>query len=160
MNPANGEVFITMTENPDRGTAGRSGNGLPNPLLDAANPRYWLDRKTQGKGTTVDQKGSVNGHIVRLREAGDDPAATRFVWDIYLFSVQARTDAGLDDAHYRKNVNLSGLGDGNDHSKPDGCWFSPASGILWIGTDDNTYTDVSNCSRWRRCRARWATAAR
>ena len=32
----------------------------------------------------------------------------------------------------------------NDLSKPDGCWFSKASGILWIETDDNTYTDVSN----------------
>ena len=32
----------------------------------------------------------------------------------------------------------------NDLSKPDGCWFSEASGILWIQTDDNTFTDQSN----------------
>ena len=43
------------------------------------------------------------------------------------------------------NVNLSGLSDFNDLSKPDGCWFSKATGILWIETDDNTYTDVTNC---------------
>jgi len=42
-------------------------------------------------------------------------------------------------------VNLSGLSDFNDLSKPDGCWFSRASGILWIQTDDNAYTDVTNC---------------
>ncbi|RYY50421.1 MAG: DUF839 domain-containing protein, partial [Comamonadaceae bacterium] len=45
----------------------------------------------------------------------------------------------------QKNVNLSGLSDFNDLSKPDGCWFSPTTGILWIETDDNTYTDVTNC---------------
>jgi hypothetical protein len=35
----NGEIYITMTENPDRGnTAGVSGNNVPNPDVDAANP--------------------------------------------------------------------------------------------------------------------------
>ena len=145
VNPANGEVYITMTENPDRGNAGRSSNDNPNPPLDAANPRYWLDKKTQTSGAVVNQKGNVNGHIVRLRETGDDPAATSFAWDIFLFGAQAAADAGIDDASWQKNVNVSGLTASNDLSKPDGCWFSKASGILWIETDDNTYTDVTNC---------------
>ena len=145
VNPANGEVYVTLTENPDRGAAGRSGNDQPDPPPDAANPRYWLDRRTRDDGSTIDQKGNVNGHVLRLREAGDDAASTAFVWDIYLFGAQARADAGLDDAHYQRNVNLSGLDAGNDLSKPDGCWFSRATGILWIETDDNTYTDVTNC---------------
>lgn len=145
VNPANGEVYITMTENPDRGNVGSSSNNLPNPPLDAANPRYWLDRKTQTSGTVLTQKGNVNGHIVRLRENGDDPAAASFAWDIFLFGAQAHADAGIDDVNYQKNVNLSGLSDFNDLSKPDGCWFSPTTGILWIETDDNTYTDVTNC---------------
>ncbi|MEO6362939.1 MAG: alkaline phosphatase PhoX [Caldimonas sp.] len=145
VNPANGEVYITMTENPDRGNLGNSSNNNPNPPLDAANPRYWLDRKTQTNGTVSNQKGNVNGHVVRLRETGDDAAAVAFAWDIFLFGAQAHADAGLDDVNYQKNVNLSGLSDFNDLSKPDGCWFSQASGILWIETDDNTYTDVTNC---------------
>ena len=145
VNPANGEVYITLTENPDRGNVGSSRDNNPNPPLDAANPRYWLDKKTQTNGAVVNQKGNINGHIVRLRETGDDAAATAFAWDIFLFGAQARADAGLDDVNYQKNVNLSGLSDFNDLSKPDGCWFSPASGILWIQTDDNTYTDVTTC---------------
>lgn len=141
VNPRNGEVYVTMTENPDRGNSGSSSNNNPNPALDAANPRYWLDRKN---GTTT-QKGNVNGHIVRMRETGSDAAATTFDWDIFLFGAQAHADAGIDDVNYQANVNLSGLSDFNDLSKPDGCWFSRASGILWIETDDNTYTDVTNC---------------
>ncbi|MBA2672789.1 alkaline phosphatase PhoX, partial [Ramlibacter sp.] len=141
VNPKNGEVYLTMTENPDRGNTGSSSNNNPNPPADAANPRYWLDKKN---GTTS-QKGNVNGHIVRMRETASDAAATTFSWDIFLFGAQAKADAGLDDANYQKNVNLSGLSEFNDLSKPDGCWFSPVTGILWIETDDNTYTDVTNC---------------
>ncbi len=140
VNPRNGEVYITCTENPDRGNTGTSGNNQPNPGVDAANPRYWLDNK----GTTA-QKGNINGHIMRIRETGDSADAATFNWDIFLFASQAKADAGLDDANYQKNVNLSGLTENNDLSKPDGCWFSPTSGILWIETDDNTYTDVTNC---------------
>jgi uncharacterized protein len=91
------------------------------------------------------QKGNVNGHIMRIRESGSDAAATTFDWDIFLFGAQATADAGLDDVNYQANVNLSGLSPLNDLSKPDGCWFSRASGILWIETDDNTFTDQTNC---------------
>jgi len=148
VNPKNGEIYITMTENPDRGNVGStSSNNVPNPDVEPAFPRYWLDAKgvsTQNAAPGT-LKGDVNGQIMRIRENGDDAAATSFRWDIYLFGSQAKADAGLDDVNYQKNVNLSGLSDLNDLSKPDGCWFSRASGILWIETDDNAYTDVTNC---------------
>ena len=148
VNPKNGEIYITMTENPDRGnTAGVSSNNVPNPDVDAANPRYWLDSKgvsSQNAAAIPAQRGNVNGHIVRIREDGDNAGAEAFKWDIFLFGAQAKADTGLDDVNYQANVNLSGLSDFNDLSKPDGCWFSKASGILWIETDDNTYTDVTN----------------
>ncbi len=148
VNPKNGEIYITMTENPDRGnTAGVSGNNVPNPDVDAANPRYWLDSKgvsSQNATAIAAQRGNVNGHIVRIKEKGDDAGAETFAWDIFLFGAQAKADSGLDDANYQQNVNLSGLSEFNDLSKPDGCWFSKASGILWIETDDNTFTDVTN----------------
>lgn len=146
VNPANGEIYITMTENPDRGNAGLSANNIPNAPLDAANPRYWLDSKgatSQGPAVAA-QRGNVNGHIVRIREDGDNADAKTFRWDIFLFGAQATADAGFDDANYQANVNLSGLSAANDLSKPDGCWFSKVSGILYIETDDNTFTDQTN----------------
>lgn len=147
VNPKNGEIYITMTENPDRGrTDTTSSNNIPNPDVDASNPRYWLDNKgiSSQNATALTQRGNVNGHIVRIREDGDNAGAESFKWDIFLFGAQAKADAGLDDVNYQANVNLSGLSELNDLSKPDGCWFSRASGILWIETDDNTYTDVTN----------------
>ena len=147
VNPKNGEIYITMTENPDRGNAGTTNNNIPMADVDPANPRYWLDSKgvsSQNANAIAAQRGNVNGHIVRLRETGDTAAAETFSWDIFLFGAQANADAGMDDVNYQANVNLSGLSAFNDLSKPDGCWFSKASGILWIQTDDNTYTDVSN----------------
>jgi len=148
VNPRNGEIYITMTENPDRGSVGStSSNNQPNPDVDPAFPRYWLDNKgvsTQNAAATT-LKGNVNGQVMRMRETGNLAAATTFNWDIYLFASQATADIGLDNVNYQANVNLSGLSSVNDLSKPDGCWFSKASGILWIETDDNAYTDVSNC---------------
>ena len=147
VNPFNGEIYITMTENPDRGNTGLSGNNVPNAALDAANPRYWADPKgasTQGPAVAA-QRGNVNGHIVRIREDADDAGALSFRWDIFLFGAQANADVAADEANYQANVNLSGLTATNDLSKPDGCWFSPTTGILYIQTDDNTFTDVTNC---------------
>ncbi len=146
VHPKNGEIYITMTENPDRGnTTGTSNNNFANPDLDAANPRYWRDtRASSSGGAATVQRGNVNGHIVRIREDGDSAGATSFKWDIFLFGAQAEADAGIDNVNWQQNVNLSGLSAVNDLSKPDGCWFSSATGILWIQTDDNTYTDVTN----------------
>ena len=81
---------------------------------------------------------------MRIRENRDDPAATTFRWDIFLFGAQANADTGGDDANYQANVNLSGLSTNNELSKPDGCWFSPTTGIMYIQTDDNTMTDRTN----------------
>ena len=145
VDPANGEVYITCTENPDRGNTGVSSNNSANPALDPANPRYWFDKKIQANAAVTNQKGNVNGHIMRLRETASNASAITFNWDIFLIGAQAKADVGVDDVNYQANVNLSGLSDSNDLSKPDGCWFSPVSGILWIETDDNTYTDVTNC---------------
>jgi secreted PhoX family phosphatase len=97
---------------------------------DPANPRVYTDLK-DGK----EQKGNVNGHIIRVADAA--PAGTAFKWDIYLFA----SEAGAD----RSRVNLSGLTDENDLSAPDGLAFSEATGICWIQTDDGAYTDQTNC---------------
>ena len=121
VNPANGEVYVTLTNNSDRGKK------YP---VDAMNPRQYEDDKA-GK-TSI---GNNNGHIIRFKEADNRHDATTFSWDIYLFGAQA--DAA--DA-----INLSGLTDANDFSSPDGMWFD-SRGVLWIQTDDGQYTDVTNC---------------
>ncbi len=62
VNPLNGEVYMTMTNN-SRRTADN---------LNAANPRV----------------GNANGHIVRWKEIGSQ-AGTTFEWDVYLFGARA-----------------------------------------------------------------------
>lgn len=119
--PTTGEVYFTMTNNSSRTTA----------TVDTANPRSYTDSK--GAAT---QSGNVHGHIIRMAETGDDPAATSFKWDVFLFGAEETSPAG---------VNLSGLTAINDFSSPDGLAFTPSTGICWIQTDDGAYTDVTNC---------------
>ena len=130
VNPATGEVYLTLTQNTGRTPA----------TTDAANPRAYTDPKLTGGATN----GNANGHIIRLRETGDSSEATAFTWDIYAFGA----GRDLDPA----NINLSALDDSNDFSMCDGLWFmrpSNAGGVvkplMWIETDDNAYTDVTNC---------------
>lgn len=130
VHPVTGEIYVTLTNNSDRGKTGTTTGGKSR-ALDAANPRYYND----GEGNT----GNVNGHIVRIRETGDDHAATTFTWDVYLFGAE-------DDQFGNTSINLSGLTDDNNFSSPDGLWFSQAvPGLMWLQTDDGAYTDVTNC---------------
>lgn len=122
VNPENGEIYVTLTNNSNRGSS------YP---TDAANPRTYEDLYNNEKV----QKGNVNGHIIRFRETNDLTTAESFKWDIYLFGAEASMAS---------NINLSGLTDNNDLSSPDGMWFDPR-GVLWIQTDDGAYTDVTNC---------------
>ncbi|MBA4082325.1 MAG: phosphatase [Erythrobacter sp.] len=132
VNPANGEVYLTLTNN----------NAALRPITgtDAANPRHYVEPTS----ATTSTSGNPNGHIIRLREMGNSPAATTFNWDIYLFGADS-VDANAT------NVNLSGLNADNDFSSPDGLWFARPqnpSGVgrplLWIQTDDGAFTDRTN----------------
>jgi uncharacterized protein len=129
VNPGTGEVYLTLTNGPNR-----NGTTLP---VDAANPRVYVDPPS----TT---RSNRNGHIIRLREAGNTTEALTFRWDIYLFGAGADLDP--------VNINLSNLDATNDLSSPDGLWFSRpqnagglVSPLLWIQTDDGAFTDVTNC---------------
>jgi secreted PhoX family phosphatase len=126
VNPANGEVYFTLTNARSK-----------RPVLetDAANPRSYTDNSS-GTGNTA---GNWNGHIIRWRENSNNPAATTFDWDIYVFG--AETD-DLNNA----NVNLSGLTADNFLSSPDGLWFSEKTGIMYIQTDDGQFTSEANGS--------------
>ena len=125
VNPANGEIYFTLTNNSARSVNPGSGQYLP----DAANPRAYTDMK----GTSA-QNGNPNGHLVRLKEGA---SVSAFTWDVYLFGAEAGADKAM--------VNLSSLTADQDFSSPDGLAFSKATGICWIQTDDGAYTDVTNC---------------
>ncbi|MES2841402.1 MAG: PhoX family phosphatase [Pseudomonadota bacterium] len=120
VNPKNGDVYFTMTNNSSRAVAN----------TDAANPRAYAD--VDGNAGS----GNPNGHVIRFREQAGASTATAFTWDIFLFGAEEDAASG---------INLSGLTAANDFSSPDGLWFSKATGICWIQTDDGAYTDVTNC---------------
>ena len=121
VNPKNGEIYFALTN---------SDAANRNPAkLNAANPRAYSD--VDGKKMS----GNPNGHIIRFHEQGERSNALRFQWDIFLFG--AEEDQG--------EANLSGLIAANSFSSPDGLWFSKATGICWIQTDDGAMTDETNC---------------
>ena len=108
---------------------------------NAANPRSYVDSRTNADTSVSTLRGNVNGHIIRFREAGNDATATVFTWDIYAFGAQADADPAT--------VNLSGLTAANDFSSPDGLWFARegvagTAGLLWVQTDDGAYVDTTN----------------
>ena len=126
-NVANGEIYFTLTNNSNRTVDSAT---MP---PDSANPRVYSDIKN-GSST---QGGNPNGHVLRVKEGTAGNAATSFSWDVYVFGAESSAAPGT--------VNLSSLTDDQDFSSPDGLVFSPATGIMWIQTDDGAYTDVTNC---------------
>jgi uncharacterized protein len=118
-----------MTNNTSRRPVAGGSNEFS---VDAANPRAY-----QPRAGSPGRAGNTNGHIIRMAEAGNDASATTFTWDVYLFGAEAGSDAATQ--------NLSGLTADQDFSSPDGLWFSYATGLLWIQTDDGAFTDRTNC---------------
>ncbi len=112
VNPANDEIYFALTNN-------SASNRTPN-TTDGANPRSYAD--PDGNKRT----GNPNGHIIRWRET-----TTGFQWDIFLFGSEEDNAAS----------NISKLTAKNSFSSPDGLWFSKATGLCWIQTDDGAYTD-------------------
>ncbi len=110
VHPSTREVYCTLTNNSQRGTTAVPG-------LSAANPRA----------------NNVYGHIIRWREAGGDPAALKFDWDIFALA----GDPQHPDESRRGNVK------GDAYGSPDGLWFDD-SGTLWIQTDVSASTQNRN----------------
>ncbi|MES2988804.1 MAG: alkaline phosphatase PhoX [Pseudomonadota bacterium] len=136
VNPANGEVYLTLTNNSNRVTTLDTPSASQR-RTDAANPRVYVDAPSTSRGNR-------NGHVVRLRETGNTTEAVGFTWDIYAFGAGADLDA--------TNINLSGLTADNDFSSPDGMWFGRPTNpsglvkpVMWLQTDDSAFTDVTNC---------------
>jgi hypothetical protein len=99
-NPVNKKVYLLLTNNTRR----EEGD------TDAANPRA----------------NNETGHVIELTEAGDDPTATTFTWEIFLLCGNP-SDESTDFAGYDKSK-VSPI------SCPDNCTFDN-HGNLWIATD-------------------------
>ena len=122
LNYKTGEIYFALTNN-------NAANRTP-AKVNAANPRAYVDPDG------IKGSGNPNGHIIRFKETESASTATSFRWDIFLF--------GSEEDH-PADVNLSGLTAKNSFSSPDGLWFSKATGICWIETDDGAFTDETNC---------------
>jgi secreted PhoX family phosphatase len=99
VDPNTRAVYFTLTNNTDRDAE----------QVDAANPR----------------PNNRWGQIIRWNEAGGEPTASTFEWDLFVL-------AGPEDDSRK----LSGepLNEDNIFNSPDGLWFDPNS-RLWIQTD-------------------------
>jgi secreted PhoX family phosphatase len=99
VDPRDGRVYFTLTNNVRRTEA----------EVNPANPRA----------------RNEFGQIIRWREAGDDHAATRFAWDLFVIA------GPTDNSRVAGGASL--VAD-NLFACPDGLWFDP-DGRLWIQTD-------------------------
>ncbi len=110
-NPTKPEIYVTLTNNTDRGVKPNRGDdktpvGGPNPR--AKNPY---------------------GQIVRWKPENGDHTAAKFSWD--LFVLAGNPSVHKDAYAGSKNVNAD-----NMFNSPDGLAFD-TTGLLWIQTDGN-----------------------
>ena len=96
--PDNSAVFCTLTNNSSR------------QVVDAANPR------TRNR----------HGHIIKWKEEGNSPLATRFTWEMFVIA----GDPQLSSVGLEGNIN------GDTFSSPDGLHIDP-KGRLWVQTDQS-----------------------
>jgi uncharacterized protein len=108
-NPANGAVYAIYTNNTARTAA----------QVDSANPR----------------PNNRFGHVIELRERGDDPGATTFDWEILLLCGDP-DDPGTFFAGFPKDQ-VSPIG------SPDNCAFD-RDGNLWLATDGTQPLGTNN----------------
>lgn len=115
--PNTGEIYVTLTNNDEKGDEASGRNRWEPSAANPRDPNNW-------------------GHVLRFREADDDPAATTFSWDIFVFGAPA-----IDDA----DINRSGLTASNQFAGPDGL-FIDRRGVMWIQTDNggNAVADATN----------------
>lgn len=106
ISPKDGQVYCTLTNNVKRGNEDQP--------VDGANPRA----------------NNVYGQILRWREAGDDAAAERFTWDLFVVAGNPVVHPGTPNAG-SANVNAD-----NMFNSPDGLGFDK-DGRLWVLTDGN-----------------------
>lgn len=132
VHPDDGRVYLACTQGTQRGLrrplppdADEGAEPEPYPTADGANPRG----------------PNPYGHILEFIEAGDDAAAVRFTWEVFILAGDP-VERGLASsviagrigpavAYYAGRTDSTGLG---PFACPDNLGFD-ASGNLWIVTD-------------------------
>ena len=109
VNPVAAEAYCALTNNSRRGTSANAGGDEM--VLNGPNPR----------------EANRYGQIVRWFPAGEDHAADRFVWDLYVM-------AGNPTVHEGMQAGSGNVNAGNLFNSPDGMQFD-STGMLWIQTD-------------------------
>jgi uncharacterized protein len=125
-NPANGRIYVACTRNEQRSAAARR--------------ITYAGREVEAGTDPANPRGpNPFGHIVEIREAGDDHTALEFSWEVFLLGgdpaggrlVTDLTKVQQDSAYYggyAKADELSPVG------SPDNVGFDRA-GNLWMVTD-------------------------
>jgi secreted PhoX family phosphatase len=121
VNPVSGYIYAAMT-------------GTSRTAANAANPRL--------SNAATDPNSARGGHIIEIREAGNDHTSTTFQWEIFMLCGQPNAGGTLDAATVPAGANSSGRTyyAGFDESqvspisRPDNVNFD-SLGNLWIATD-------------------------
>jgi len=116
-NPVTGKLYIALTNNTDRGKAGKKAGA------DEANPRAGLSSATSNR----------DGHVIELTETGNDAAALTFGWNILLLCGDPAAPASQLYFSGYPAEKVSPI------ACPDNLAFD-SRGNLWISTDGQPST--------------------
>lgn len=138
-NPTTGRIYVACTRNELRTT-------------DAANRTYAGREIDSGPGAANPRSANRWGHIIEIREAGDDHTALEFSWEVFLLAGDPQgkliTDLrqlqpGELDANSAYYAGYSRAADLSPIGSPDNVGFDRA-GNLWIVTDGDQPNGTNN----------------
>lgn len=118
IHPRTAEVFVSLTNNSQRGAPGR-------PAVDAANPRA----------------SNLGGHIMRWAEAGADAAATTFTWSHFVLAGDPAVP-GTDARYPYPQADAFGAPDGLHFDSAGLLWIQTDMSGQAIGK--GTYVNLGN----------------
>ncbi|MBK8360705.1 MAG: PhoX family phosphatase [Comamonadaceae bacterium] len=118
IHPRTAEVFVSLTNNSQRGAPGR-------PAVDAANPRA----------------SNLGGHIMRWTEAGADAAATTFTWSHFVLAGDPAVP-GTDARYPSPQADAFGAPDGLHFDSAGLLWIQTDMSGQAIGK--GTYANLGN----------------
>jgi secreted PhoX family phosphatase len=118
IHPRTAEVFVSLTNNSQRGAPGR-------PAVDTANPRA----------------SNLGGHIMRWAEAGADAAATTFTWSHFVLAGDPAV-AGNDTRYPSPQADAFGAPDGLHFDSAGLLWIQTDMSGQAIGK--GTYANLGN----------------
>ena len=118
IHPRTAEVFVSLTNNSQRGAPGR-------PAVDAANPRA----------------NNLGGHIMRWTEAGADAAATTFTWSHFVLAGDPAVP-GTDTRYPSPQADAFGAPDGLHFDSAGLLWIQTDMSGQAIGK--GTYVNLGN----------------